>query len=200
MFILEKSGERFYDNIRDRNFTHEELFREYNSELKRFDSISKPVMIEERMLDQNPEYKIPRDCKFYCFNGRVAAIMLKNVNGGRNPKDWSYRYFNRDWEDIGEVYQGVSYDHSLPIPEHAEQMVEVVEKLSAWIPIPFVRIDMYSTTEGPVFGEFTFHPGTYRRYDAEFNHLLGEYYAQAEQAIQESGINLHNWYESIKEN
>ena len=47
-------------------------------------------------------------------------------------------------------------DFTLPRPIHLSEMVEYARRLSA--PFPFVRVDLYDTADGVVFGELTFTP------------------------------------------
>ena len=56
------------------------------------------------------------------------------------------------------------------------------------VPSPFVRVDMYNTVDGPVFGEFTLVPGTFYYEDREkmsprLSARLGQLWDEAERDL-----------------
>ena len=197
VFLIEKRKKLFFDYMRNKEFSEEQFIAEYYDELSRFKSINEPVMIEECLNDENPNNKIPFDYKFYCFFGQVIAIMQRNVNGGRQPTDWRYKYYDSNWNNLGIIHKSVTYDNDLKPPKHAAELIAVAERISAWIPIPFVRIDLYSTDKGVAFGEFTFHPGTYKNYTLEWDQKLGQAYEDSERRIKESGASLTDFIKEM---
>ena len=61
----------------------------------------------------------------------------------------------------------------------SRQHIELAEKISLRIPVPFIRIDFLKSKDGPVFGEFTPKPGNFQGFDAETDAWLGKEFAEA---------------------
>ncbi len=56
--------------------------------------------------------------------------------------------------------------------------------LAAEAQVSFVRIDLYSTPDGPVFGEFTPVPNNgQERFTSAYDRLLGDYWLRSLQAL-----------------
>ncbi|MDC0056031.1 hypothetical protein OAJ94_03155, partial [Deltaproteobacteria bacterium] len=136
--------------------------------------------------------------KIYCFYGKVSFITQRNVNFGKEIENWKYNCFDSNWDGIKVVYSDINSDPQMQPPEHAAELVKIAENISAKIPIPFVRIDLYSTDKGVAFGEFTFHPGTYKNHTLEWDQKLGQAYEDAEQRIKESGASLTDFIKEMR--
>ncbi|PIB49322.1 teichuronopeptide biosynthesis, partial [Pseudomonas sp. 2588-5] len=67
--------------------------------------------------------------------------------------------------------------------------LELVEKLSAELPVPFMRIDFLKTSKELVFGEFTPKPGNYDEFNQKTDQSLGEMYLEAEYKLIDDLIN-----------
>jgi hypothetical protein len=137
-------------------------------------------LVEEYMPDIELQDSPARDLKFYCFYGRMV-MALEVV---RYP-DYRCSWWSRDHKNIDVGYlneyrfEGIGFDPT---------EVAVVEKLSAEIPAPFIRIDMLKSVNGIRFGEFTPRPGEYDKFNASVDHELGKEFLIAESRLLESLI------------
>lgn len=120
-------------------------------------------LFEEFIRTEKGEYQIPIDYKIYCFNGRVACI---GVISRLSRNNGFVAYYNEKWEPLkpvnGVYNAGISHQQ----PKCLEEMLDFAKLMSISYEI-FVRIDMYATDKGAVFGEFTPTPGRgggYTRY------------------------------------
>jgi hypothetical protein len=129
-------------------------------------------IIEELVLESEGERLPARDLKFYCFYGKVALI-LEIL---RFP-EVKYCWWTADGQ---QVVTGKYEDESFEGLGATKEQIKLVEKLSAEIPAPFMRIDFLKNGENIVFGEFTPKPGHYDHFNDSTDRLLGEYYLEAE--------------------
>lgn len=125
-------------------------FWRYSSELQ-YRSIPKRIICE-KLLGNNGA---PADYKFYCFHGKPVCVLACC----QREKGWPrFYFFDCDWNLMRLTKDGKKEkpDFTLPRPVHFSEMVEYARRLSA--PFPFVRVDLYDTEDGVVFGELTFTP------------------------------------------
>lgn len=137
--------------------------------------IKHDLWISEEFL-QGDDGQPANDLKFYTFYGKVAfALEVK-----RHPE---VKYcFHKDGEILNTgKYQDLAFVGD-PIEE---SWVEYIKDITARIPLPFIRVDMYRTVKGMYFGEFTTVPGGYQNFNLKFDRLLGEYYNSARARIFE---------------
>ena len=119
----------------------------------------KPSWMVEELLSPEPwreDELIPRDWKFYCFGGEIvlihAVLRLSTIDKNKNI----HHYFTPDLRQIKRriILSRVVPEEPLFFPDCWDEMVIQVKKIGSKLNC-FMRIDMYATAEGPVFGEFT---------------------------------------------
>ncbi|NPV56433.1 MAG: hypothetical protein HPY76_07170 [Anaerolineae bacterium] len=129
-----------------------------------------PRIIFEELLSDGHETM--RDYKFYCFDGRVEYA---HVDLDRFIKHMRIM-FSREWEALPFSFNFPICDVAIPQPDNLAEMIEIAETLSRGF--PFVRIDLYQSSRGIKFSEFTFFPEaglgrfTPPEWDAKFGELL----------------------------
>lgn len=98
--------------------------------------------------------KRPDDYKFYCFDGKVRAIL---VCTNRIKSHADYFYFDTSLRPfrINEITDALRSDYILPAPPHLDEMIALSERLSAGF--CHIRVDLYDTPEGVRFGEMTLY-------------------------------------------
>jgi hypothetical protein len=127
--------------------------------------------LEEFIYDRE-RHKPAKDLKFYCFYGRVGLVL--EIERFPNIK---YCWWNRSGYRIhtgkyeNQLFEGEGF---------TKDELELVEKLSGELPVPFMRIDFLKTSKEFVFGEFTPKPGNYDEFNEKTDQLLGEMYLEAE--------------------
>lgn len=138
------------------------------------------LILEEWIIGegQNKD-EVPYDYKFFCYGDEVAYVSQYNRNTKKTSVNWFFGEFGSqnpegkiecDWKYLvkGEPY----------VPSCASELVAAAKKLSKELRTPFVRVDMYATEKGPMFGELTLTPGaayygkTYR-YSKDFDTYCG---------------------------
>jgi ABC-type polysaccharide/polyol phosphate transport system ATPase subunit len=197
VFVLQRNTDgTYFDSMRKKTYTEIEIVDAYLEEFQRFKSIHLPIYIEERFNSANPKYSVPLDYKGFCFGGKVALIMQRDVSRGREYSDWRYAYYTPDWKRLGEIGMGVFSDE-LEAPKEGREIVEAMEHLASKIPLKFCSMDMYNTEQGVAFGECTIHTGTYKSFSEEWDVLLGELYLQVEDFSDEHILAFLDEHKSI---
>lgn len=179
VFLLQRIGEDMWrDDMRGIECTSDEIAAAYLDEHERYRSINLPIMLEERFVSAEQGYSVPLDYKGYCFSGKTRLLFQRDVNQGRNPSNWRYQYYDRKWVAQNGVRPAISDNVGLYPPTEKNQIIEAMDKIADQIPLRFVSIDMYNTTRGIAFGEFTVHPGAYTQFAKGWDQKLGEWYLE----------------------
>lgn len=115
--------------------------------------IDRKIVCEEYIRDEN--YPLPRDYKFYCFNGKAKAVM---VCLDRFLGKTKYYLLDREWNLLRINPAGAKAPEGFSIekPKDMDRMFDLADKLSK--PFPFVRVDLYNAGEKIYFGEMTLTP------------------------------------------
>ncbi len=140
--------------------------------------VSRELVVEELVEDPRRPGRGPIDWKFTTFFGRVGLAEAKISSAGGAV--WCG--FDEYWRTVGRRYAGnrLNIDESIPPPVHADELMDLAKRISASIPRPFVRVDLYDSAEGPVFGEITPEPGGPPHFRRDIDHRLGELWEEAE--------------------
>jgi hypothetical protein len=114
-------------------------------------NICPAILIESFITDDGT---VPRDYKFFCFNGKVEAFKLDFDR----YTEHSVRFFDRECQplDVHEVGHK-PYDCTVELPHNMQEMIEVAERLAQGF--DFIRVDLYSVKGRIFFGELTPYPG-----------------------------------------
>lgn len=151
-------------------------------------------LVEELILEDAAEHRPATDLKFYAFYGEVILVReSRRVDSGQHVTFWrpdgTIASTGHDRDPVLEQAQG-------PTPEQLEQ----VSRISAEIPVPFMRIDMLRGEHELVFGEFTPRPGHFDEFNDEWDRRFGEAWASAEARIMSdvlAGKNFGAFAEAI---
>ena len=119
----------------------------------------KPVwMVEEFLRPEvwREDEKIPRDWKFYCFGDEIVLIHAVLRNSTTDKEKNVHHYFT---PDLRQIRSRICQSRPVPkeplfFPDCWNEMVRQIKRLGKELDC-FMRIDMYATIDGPVFGEFT---------------------------------------------
>jgi len=131
----------------------------------------RPRLICEKYLE-NEEFGELLDYKFYCYGGKPEVLFV--CSGRYGSGGVKYNAYDMGWNRI-HVFKGKPCsDLDIRKPDNFEAMVAIVRELCGRF--PFVRVDLYSISGTPVFGEFTFYPdsGTIPFTPDRFNYFFGD--------------------------
>lgn len=117
------------------------------------------IFFAEELLKPEPstdEGFLPRDYKFYCFGGKIAMVhcvlRISNVDKHLNIHHYLGESLTPIFCKVMDVREVPN--EPFPFPECWEEMLVDVRRLGSKLGC-FMRIDMFATDKGPVFGEFT---------------------------------------------
>lgn len=123
-----------------------------------------------------PAGGVPDDFKAYGFAGHVALILqVRRTDGGNR-----YKFYDANWTPVTTGKYAETTDMDLPPPRDPDAMMAYAQKVSAALPLPFVRVDMFETARGPVVGELTPEPGGFHLFAPDVNRYLGVFYETGE--------------------
>lgn len=189
VMVLERKDEGFYDHLRRRQLTLEEIRAEQTKYEAESNSSSKAWVVESKAVDAEGA-PVPDDWKFFTFQGRVGLIH-RTIRG--TPKN-THAFFEGDFTPISATSDVIwtnenIVDRTVTLPPRSwRSMLNIARRISVAVPSPFVRVDMYNTEDGPVFGEFTLVPGTFYYEDRErmspvLSARMGQLWEEAERDL-----------------
>jgi hypothetical protein len=124
------------------------------------------VIFEELLLDADG--RIPRDYKFYVFDGVVHFVQVDSARFGDHVRE----FFRPDGSPLDMHGNVMTPESSTTLPDTMPRMLEIAAELGRGM--DFVRVDLYDVPGRIVFGELTSTPGggaialQPRTYDVEF--------------------------------
>eukprot|EP00217_Crustomastix_stigmatica_P011244 CAMPEP_0183803868 /NCGR_PEP_ID=MMETSP0803_2-20130417/33968_1 /TAXON_ID=195967 /ORGANISM="Crustomastix stigmata, Strain CCMP3273" /LENGTH=380 /DNA_ID=CAMNT_0026048611 /DNA_START=173 /DNA_END=1312 /DNA_ORIENTATION=+ len=156
MNVFLKRGE--HEMLRKIPFTRESIVNRIKN--GRYDrDIFHRYIMEELLVSEDGKQCPPYSYKFFVFKDEIVKIFFV---GGYNPEtkqtpilciDSSHRKLQNLWMKKSQHFD---FDAELPTkPLCWEETLESVRKVGRKVEL-FVRIDMYATSRGAVFGEFGF--------------------------------------------
>lgn len=144
--------------------------------------ISEACFCEEYVLP-NPGSSIPNDYKFFAFAGEIALVSHRAVTSP-SSKDSRFKFWSPQWQDLGPIKYPLQIDARLPLPPNHLLATRLAAQLSACLPLPFCRIDLYSNDEGVFFGETTPFPnGGRESFDLTTDSILADFWARAKERL-----------------
>ncbi|MFM7843547.1 MAG: ATP-grasp fold amidoligase family protein, partial [Planctomycetota bacterium] len=128
-----------------------------------------PLLAEEFLLNQHGEPESGIEFKFLMFGQHVGAIMTFRRVGDKK----FVRYYTDQWEPIERPFHfSVGLDEVISCPDNFTDMTEIATRLATAFGT-FVRVDLYNTSKGIYFGEFSSVPGGRGRHTDFANEFLG---------------------------
>lgn len=143
------------------------------------DNVEPPWLVEELLLDEAG--RLLCDWKFWCFGGEPAVVMQRSHRppGGK----YGHKWWSPQWEELGCIRPRpriMEYRPDLPLPTMPSALLDAARRVAAHVPAAFVRVDLYDTARGPVFGEITPWPGGTEPFVPEWECRLGHLWERAE--------------------
>lgn len=172
--IDKKNG---FDKARIISFLNSQMGKTFgvNSCEPHYFGIKKKIMAEEFLRDAGNFSKTPVDYKFWCFDGEVACCLVcyDRVGGGHATFDL---YDVKTWKPMRQYLTARDTSHykDVPKPETLDYMVKMASDLSKGF--KHVRVDLYNTSRGVIFGEMTFTSmcGRIYYFTDEYLKILGD--------------------------
>lgn len=190
VMVLKREGDKFYDSLSKNFYSKGEIIDYQKKFFDQNKNKNNKILLEEKVFDYEKEYIIPRDFKFYTFNGKISLILSID----RNRKPGISLWYNEKFSPIKDdrVKCNAPFSRTLSYytsPPNAQEMIKFVEKISKLINTPFASIDIYNSNRGPLLGEVTLTPGGiyygkhYILSDTQ-EQLMGMMWANAEQELK----------------
>lgn len=142
----------------------------YSNSERHYNLIDRKIICEEFIHDGHNGF--PYDYKFICIHGKAFCVLACE---GRESLHADYMPYSMDWKPLVDYKKG---DIPAPItkPPHFEKMKYIAEQLSQGIDL--VRVDLYDSDKGIVFGEMTLTPAgcIFHRWTQKALDDMGKFY------------------------
>lgn len=192
VMVLKALGEgKYFDSLNERVISRADIVAE---QARLFDQTkfkkSYRVFAEEIVLDAKDPARIPFDYKIYCFYDKPMLVQQLD----RNVKPTSTAFLDGRFGELdlqSTIFS--SWKHyqlgSTELPATSDQMLSIAARLTRAIKTPFMRVDMYNSTRGPLVGELTPAPGgpyhgTLYKFTEEYDNVLGREWVRALERIE----------------
>lgn len=183
VYLLERLGDLWLDRGSGRRLSTAELVAEYE-DLVGAGRVSEGLTIEELVSDPRFPGLPPVDYKVYAFYGTVGIIKVKAHSITEAGRVSRWRQFDGEWRDVGNAFHHYGTDASIPPPIHRDEVLQMASRVSAAVPRAFLRVDLFDTADGPVFGEVTPMPGDESIVTPKIDRMLGEMWEDAEARLR----------------
>jgi len=181
--LLHKEWDGFTDVLHGTQYDPAALRRELHREMKRR-RLQDQWIVEELLLPTDGSLRPVDDFKFYAFFGRIELILHKrnfSQNGKRRPQ---YAWYDGCWNPVETGKYQDKLGAAISPPEECGLLIQTARDCSAKLLFPFMRIDLYSTSKGVIFGEFTPQPGTPGDFNSETDKRLAAAWSDAEARLE----------------
>ncbi|HKJ10870.1 MAG TPA: ATP-grasp fold amidoligase family protein [Ornithinimicrobium sp.] len=139
-----------------------------------------PFFIEPLLAPPQGD-SLPQDIKLYMFYGELGHVMLRRMARHGDMRRARYRFLDEDGADLGDdVAPGNHIDPTIEPPQAFADYVAIARHLSRAVALPFIRVDLLETDQGPVFGELTRAPGGRQWFRDDHDLHLGRLWDQAQ--------------------
>lgn len=129
------------------------LKTKYSKKEPSYHRIAPCILIEEILSPSEPGEEL-FDYRFYTFSGKVMAISVGSPSYRRRGQNI---FLTPEWKEIPLSVYKERLPETPPLkPSRLDEMISHAERLGA--DLNFVRVDLYNTSCGVVFGELTFYP------------------------------------------
>jgi hypothetical protein len=157
------------------NYDHHVVHREWA-----YGEVQREILIEPFIGEQ----VAPDDYKFWVFDGEVRLVQLDQGRFKRHTR----QFYTPGWRRLDLRLNYPDTPANAPAPSHLAEMLHAAQVLAEGF--RFVRVDMYDTPKGPLFGEMTFAPeaGLCRFHPRDFDAKLGESWAYPRSATEDERL------------
>ncbi|KQZ89865.1 hypothetical protein ASD62_11710 [Phycicoccus sp. Root563] len=191
VYLIEARKDGFFDRFRGEPVDIEALHREMERLLEQFGRDQSQVnFVAEEVVDDIHGVDVPIDYKFLMFYDQLGICFALDRNAKPLHVDyWDAHLRPLPTTAVFHVKPEVATRGHTPAPRFLPELVEFAIQVSASIPVPMCRIDLYMTRRGPVLGEVTLLPGNWYYDDgvavmgAQLSAQLGALWGRAEGRI-----------------
>lgn len=116
-----------------------------------YKGLPRTILAEQLLLDADGS--IPKDYKFFCFNGTVKLIQVDFDRFGEQKRN----IYDREFRQIDTKLLYPNYEGEVTRPPKLTKAIELAETLTK--EVSFLRVDLYLLNEHIYVGELTNYPG-----------------------------------------
>lgn len=186
MVLSKQKDGKYFESLERRTLTTLEIQEEQvRLWMKASNKEKYRLLAEEKIVNEGPDINVPYDYKIFCFYGIPTFISQYDRNAAKKSVcfwDGEFRPLNlnrcirSEWKHLNKG------EHILPTAW--QEMLSIASKVSKLVKTPFIRVDMFASSRGPLIGELTPAPGTpyygvAYGFKKQFNQELGDAWEDA---------------------
>lgn len=152
-------------------WSHTRLLNQLGADLERFGRRDAWI-IEEFLRPAVDNGELVDDFKFYAFHGEVACILQRKHFLEHGKRRVRHQWYDAGWSVTDTGKHPDLIDDRIRPPAEAEQLSAAASDWSRRLLVPFSRLDLYSTANGPILGEITPRPGNASGFNDHWQHGL----------------------------
>lgn len=180
--LLRRAGTRWDELGSGRSVSPDEVVRDYRR-LERSGTVSGELVLEELVVDPRFPDRPPTDYKVMTFYGVIGLIEVKRRHQGPS-EEATWKVFDPNWASLANPFNDYLTDESISPPVHADGILDLASRISAAVPRPYLRVDLYEDATGPLLGEVTPEPGGELDVRRDVDARLGELWEEAEARLR----------------
>ena len=135
------------------------------------------LLVEEFVKTPDGDIELPWNYKIWMVREHVAAVqvvLIHRRNADKGPKPRPSAFFDENWQlHPSSFYAGGTLAEGLERPECFEEMIDIAQRLAVECDT-FMRVDLYASDRGPLFGEFTATPHVGANYSDYAERYMGK--------------------------
>jgi len=148
------------DLLSGADMTRDQLFDRVAATRGRFSHI--PLLAEEFVTTERGAHVLAIDYKFHMFRDVVGAIQVIHRQAEGQPT--AHRFYTREWQPFADAMNTFNVPAGvIDAPLCLPQLIDTAVKLGTAFD-SYVRVDLYATSKGGVFGEFSSVPTNGRHF------------------------------------
>lgn len=151
------------------------------------DKMTEKVIVED-LIEDSFGFDVPLDYKVYAFATGTPIVMQRYAPSHKPREQWAFEFYNPNGDPLGPIRLNTvgNRGNILQPPECLDDIFKMARQMVGTAQASFMRVDMYATPKGPVFGEFTPVPNNANEgFEPEFDALLGQMW---DDSLTEIGI------------
>jgi len=149
--------------------------------------IANDEVLLEKYVEDSLGFDVPLDYKVYGFKTGTPVVMQRYAPMHISKSDWSFAFYDAEGNRLESIRKNVNRTPTADLrkPHNFDEIIKVSKDfMAAAANLSFVRIDLFSTKDGVLFGEATPAPNRGKeQYTPKYEAILGKYWTDSLDAL-----------------
>jgi hypothetical protein len=139
-------------------------------------------VIVEELVDDAQGWDVPLDYKVHAFAAGSPLVLQRYGPNSQGKAGKGYEWYDEAGTHLGDICEEGPHNPRWKMvpPPSLPEIFRIARELVAAAGVSFVRVDLYNSTRGVVFGEFTPVPNSAKlTFDPIWDRRLGQVWARS---------------------